>query len=217
MAALIRRSLIALAVVALLTACDKPAPPASSTASATVSAAAPAAAPAAFKGIDITGAEYARELALTDANGKARTLADFKGKVVVVFFGFTQCPDVCPTTMAELAAVKRELGADGERVVGIFVSVDPERDTPAVLKAYVEAFDPGFVALRGTPEQTKAVAKHFKVFYAKVPGKTEGSYTVDHTAGSFIFDTQGRVRLFTRYGSGAPALVHDLKILLAEK
>ena len=135
----------------------------------------------------------------------------------MVFFGYTQCPDVCPTTMAELAAVKRELGADGDRVVGIFVTVDPERDTPEVLKAYVAAFDPSFVGLRGTPEETKAVARHFKVFYGKVPGKTDGSYTVDHTAGSFIFDTHGRVRLFTRYGSGAPALVQDLKILLNEK
>jgi protein SCO1 len=194
-----RRFLIVAVCAGLLAACDKPA------------------APPSFKGVDITGAEYARELSLTDANGKARTLADFKGKVAVVFFGYTQCPDVCPTTMAELAAVKRELGADGERVVGVFVSVDPERDTADVLKAYVAAFDPGFVALRGTPDETQAAAKQFKVFYAKVPGKTEGSYTMDHTAGSFVFDTQGRVRLFTRYGSGAPALVHDLKILLAEK
>jgi protein SCO1 len=198
-ATLTRRFLIVAACAGLLSACDK------------------AAAPPSFKGVDITGAEYARELSLTDANGKARTLADFKGKVAVVFFGYTQCPDVCPTTMAELAAVKRELGADGDRVVGVFVSVDPERDTADVLKAYVGAFDPGFVALRGTPDETKAAAKQFKVFYAKVPGKTEGSYTMDHTAGSFVFDTQGRVRLFTRYGSGAPALVHDLKILLAEK
>jgi protein SCO1/2 len=204
-----RRNLIlaAAAVAAgLLAGCDKAGGPS-----------APAATPASFKGIDITGAEYARELSLPDANGKLRTLADFKGKVVVVFFGFTQCPDVCPSTMAELAAVKRELGPDGDRVVGIFVTVDPERDTPPILKAYVEAFDPSFVALRGTIEETKAAAKHFKIFYAKVPGKSEGSYSVDHTAGSFIFDPQGRVRLFTRYGTGAPALVHDLKILLAQK
>jgi protein SCO1 len=201
-----RRTLILAAAVAagLLVGCDKAGGPS-----------APAAA-GSFKGIDITGAEYARELSLPDANGKLRTLADFKGKVVVVFFGFTQCPDVCPSTMAELAAVKRELGPDGDRVVGIFVTVDPERDTPPILKAYVEAFDPSFVALRGTLEETKAVTKHFKVFYAKVPGKSEGSYSVDHTAGSFIFDAQGRVRLFTRYGTGAPALVHDLKILLAQ-
>ena len=170
-----------------------------------------------FKGVDITGAEYARSLALTDADGQPRTLADFKGKVVVVFFGYTQCPDVCPTTMAELAEVKRKLGADGARLQGIFVSVDPERDTAALLKAYVGNFGPDLIGLRGSLEQTQAAAKEFKVFYAKVPGKTASSYTVDHTAGSYVFDAQGRVRLFTRYGSGAQALTDDLKILLAEK
>jgi protein SCO1/2 len=175
-----------------------------------------AAAPkASFKGIDITGAEYARELNLTDADGKPRQLADFKGKVTVVFFGFTQCPDVCPTTLLELAQVKKALGAEGDRVQGIFVTVDPERDTAEVLKAYVGSFDAGFVALRGTPEETQAAAKNFKVFFAKVPGKTPTSYTIDHTAGSYIFDPQGRVRLFTRYGTGAEALTHDLKLLLA--
>jgi protein SCO1/2 len=175
-----------------------------------------AAAPkASFKGIDITGAEYARELNLTDADGKPRQLADFKGKVTVVFFGFTQCPDVCPTTLLELAQVKKALGADGDRVQGIFVTVDPERDTAEVLKAYVGSFDAGFVALRGTPEETQAAAKNFKVFYAKVAGKTPTSYSIDHTAGSYVFDPQGRVRLFTRYGTGAEALTHDLKLLLA--
>lgn len=169
-----------------------------------------------FKGIDITGADYARELALIDAEGKPRTLADFKGKVVVVFFGFTQCPDVCPTTLLELAAVKKALGAEGARVQGIFVTVDPERDTPQVLKAYVDNFGSDFVALRGDAEQTKAVAKHFKVFYAKVPSNTEGQYSMDHTAGSYVFDPSGRIRLFTRYGVGAEALTHDLKLLLAE-
>ncbi len=172
---------------------------------------------AAFKGIDLTGAAYARELKLPDQDGRERTLGDFKGKVLVVFFGFTQCPDVCPTTLAELAQVKKALGPDGERVQGIFVTVDPERDTPELLKAYLQSFDPSFVALRGSEEQTKAVAKEFKVFYSKVPGKTEGSYTIDHTAASFIFDTQGRVRVFSRYGSGAQALVDDIKLLLAEK
>ena len=167
-----------------------------------------------FKGIDITGAEYARELQLSDVDGKPRQLSDFKGKVTVVFFGYTQCPDVCPTTMIELAEVKKALGADGARVQGVFITVDPERDTAEVLKAYVGAFDAGFVALRGTLDETKVAAKNFKVFYAKVPGKTATSYTVDHTAGSYIFDAQGRVRLFTRYGSGAEALTHDLKLLL---
>ena len=168
-----------------------------------------------FKGIDITGAEYARTFELPDQNGKLRTLADFKGKVTVVFFGFTQCPDVCPSTLAELSQVKKQLGAAGQDVQGIFISVDPKRDTPALLKAYVESFDPGFVALRGTPEQTTATAKEFKVFFAQVPGKTEGSYSVDHTAGSYVFDRQGKVRLFVRYGSGAEALAADLKTLLA--
>ena len=171
----------------------------------------------AFKAVDITGADYAKALTLTDAaTGQARSLADFKGKVVVVFFGYTQCPDVCPTTMNELAEVKRSLGADGARVQGVFVTVDPERDTLALLKDYVANFGPDMTGLRGTPDETKATAKAFKVFYSKVPGKTDTSYTVDHTAGSYVFDTQGRVRLFTRYGSGAKALADDLKLLLAE-
>ncbi len=170
----------------------------------------------AFKAVDITGAEYARELSLTDPDGQRRTLADFKGKVTLVFFGYTQCPDVCPTTMAELAAVKHDLGKDGERVQGVFVSVDPERDTPEILKAYVGSFGPGFMALRGTAEETQAAARNFKVFYAKVPGRTEGTYTVDHTAGTYVFDALGRVRLFVRYGTGADALRHDLQLLLAE-
>ena len=170
----------------------------------------------AFKAVDITGAEYARSLSLTDPEGRRRTLADFKGKVVVVFFGYTQCPDVCPTTMGELAEVKRSLGADGARVVGLFVTIDPERDTADLLKGYVANFGPDIVGLRGTTEETQAAAKEFKVFYNKVPGKTDTSYTMDHTAGSYVFDAQCRVRLFTRYGSGAKALADDLKLLLAE-
>lgn len=172
--------------------------------------------PPSFKSIDITGADYARELKLTDADGRPRSLADFKGKVTVVFFGYTQCPDVCPTSLGEIAQAKKLLGAAGGDVQGVFVTVDPERDTPQVLKAYVGNFGPGFVALRGSEEETKAAAKQFKVFYAKQPGKTAESYTVDHTAGSYVFDRQGRVRLFTRYGSGAEALARDLERLLAE-
>ena len=171
---------------------------------------------AAFKAIDISGAQYARGFELSDADGKRRSLAEFKGKLTVVFFGFTQCPDVCPTTLLELAEVKKALGADGARLQGIFVTLDPERDTPEVLKAYMASFDPSFVALRGTADETLAVAKQFKVFFAKVPGKTEGSYTLDHTAGSFVFDAQGRVRLFTRHNAGAQALQHDLRLLLAK-
>ena len=171
---------------------------------------------ASFKSVDVTGAEYGRELALPDADGRPRTLADFKGKVSVVFFGYTHCPDVCPTTLSELAEVKRMLGPQGDRVQAVFVSVDPERDTPQILKAYMDNFGPGFIALRGTPEQTAAAAREFKVFYMKVPGKTEDSYTVDHTAGSYVIDTQGRLRLFARYGMPADALASDLKQLLAE-
>jgi len=171
-------------------------------------------APAGFKGIDITGAKYAQDFDLPDADGKRRTLADFKGKVTLVFFGFTHCPDVCPTTMIELAEVKKALGADGARVQGVFITVDPERDTPELLRAYVNNFDPSFVALRGSPEETAALAKQFKIFYAKVPGKTEGNYTIDHTAASFVFDPKGQIRLYSRYGSGAEALKSDLRLLL---
>jgi protein SCO1/2 len=168
----------------------------------------------AFKAVDITGADYAKDFSLPDVDGKVRTIADFKGKAVLVFFGFAQCPDVCPTTMAELAQVKKQLGAEGERIQGVFITVDPERDTPEVLKGYVRNFDPSFVALRGTPEQTLATAKAFKIFYEKVPGKTPGSYTVNHTAASYLFDPQGRVRLYVRYGSGPEALAADFKQLL---
>lgn len=197
-----RRLLLLLGAAAALSACDGQLPG--------------GAGKPAFKAVDITGAEYARSLALTDPDGQRRTLADFKGKVVLVFFGYTQCPDVCPTTMAELAEVKRSLGADGARVVGIFVTVDPERDTAELLKNYVANFGPDIVGLRGTPDEIKAAAKEFKVFFNKVPGKTDTSYTIDHTAGSYVFDAQGKVRLFTRYGSGAKALADDLKLLLAE-
>jgi protein SCO1/2 len=167
-----------------------------------------------FRAIDITGAEYARDFNLTDHNGQPRSIKDFAGKVVVVFFGFTQCPDVCPTALAELAEVKRALGKDGDKLQGIFVTVDPERDTPEVLKGYMTNFDPTFLALRGTPEQLAAMAKDYKVYYKKVDGKTPTSYTMDHSAGSFIYDTQGRIRLYTRYGSGAQALADDIRLLL---
>ena len=168
-----------------------------------------------FKAVDITGADYARDLPLTDHNGQARSLKDFAGKVVVVFFGFTQCPDVCPTSMQELAEVKKALGKDGERLQGIFVTVDPDRDTPEVLKAYMANFDPTFLALRGTPEQLAAVAKDFKIYYKKVEGKTPTSYSMDHSAGSYIYDPAGRLRIYSRYGSGAQALVEDVKALLS--
>jgi protein SCO1/2 len=169
-----------------------------------------------FKGVDVTGAEYARDLPLTDHNGQPRHLKDFAGKVVVVFFGFTQCPDVCPTSMQELAEVKRTLGADGERLQGIFVTVDPERDTAEVLKAYMANFDPTFLALRGNAQELAAVAKDFKIYYKKVDGKTPTSYTMDHSAGSYVYDTAGRLRVYHRYGSGAAALAADVATLLKE-
>jgi len=167
-----------------------------------------------FHATDITGADFGRHLQLPDQNGRVRTLDDFKGKVTLLFFGYTQCPDVCPTTLAELAQAKKDLGAEGDRIQGVFVTVDPERDTPEVLKGYVSSFDPSFVALRGSPEQTAAAAKEFKVFYAKVDGKTPGSYTMDHTAASYVLDAKGRLRLFVRYGSPAKDLEADLKTLL---
>ena len=170
-----------------------------------------------FKSIDITGADYARDFKLADHHGQVRSMADFKGKVVVVFFGFTQCPDVCPTAMAELAQVKLQLGADGQRLQAIMVSLDPERDTPEVLKAYMTNFDPGFLALRPTLELLPQLAKDFKIFYKKNEGKTPSSYTLDHSAGSYVFDPQGRVRLYTRQGVGVSAMTADLKLLLAGK
>jgi protein SCO1/2 len=167
-----------------------------------------------FTAIDITGADYAKDFSLPDHNGKVRTLKDFQGKVVMMFFGYTQCPDVCPTSMSEMAEIKKLLGPDGDRFQGLFVSVDPERDKPEMLKAYMENFDPGFLALVTTPEKTAAVAKEYKVYYKKVDGPTETSYTVDHTAGSYVYDTQGKLRLFTRYGTKPELTVADLRILL---
>ncbi len=170
----------------------------------------------AFHSTDISGVDFARKLELPDADGRMRTLADWKGKAVVVFFGYTQCPDFCPTTMAQLAAIKKSLGADGERVEVVFITVDPERDTPAVMKAYVANFGSGVVGLRGSLEQTAAVAKEFKAFYAKAAGTTPGSYSMDHSAASYVFDPQGRVRLYVQYGADPKALAADLKQLLAE-
>ncbi len=167
-----------------------------------------------FNAVDITGADYAKGFTLSDADGKQRTLADFKGKVVVMFFGYAQCPDVCPTTMSEMAQVKQQLGRDGDKLQVLFVTVDPERDTPPVMKAYMGAFDPGFVALIPTPEQLPALAKDYKVYYKKVEGKTPTSYSMDHSAASFVYDTEGRLRLYARYGAGVPAMVSDLKALL---
>ncbi len=170
----------------------------------------------AFAAIDVTGADYAKDFSLTDHNGQARSIKDFQGKVVVMFFGYTQCPDVCPTSMAEIAEVRKQLGKDGEKVQALFVTVDPERDTPEVLKGYMGNFDPTFLALYATPDKLAATAKDFKVYYKKVEGKTPTSYTMDHSAGSYIYDTKGALRLYTRYGTGVQPLVSDIKLLLKE-
>lgn len=167
-----------------------------------------------FKSIDLTGADYAKGFSLADHNGQPRTLKDFAGKIVVVFFGFTQCPDVCPTSMAELAQVKQQLGKDGDRLQGIFITVDPERDTPELLKAYMANFDPSFLALRPTLAQLPQVGKDFKIYYKKVPGTSVGNYTLDHSAGSYVYDAKGQLRLYSRYGAGPEALASDIALLL---
>ncbi len=169
----------------------------------------------AFQLTDITGAKFAREFRLTDHNGRPRTLADFKGKVVAVFFGYTYCPDVCPLTMAELASVMKALGPAADKVQVLFITVDPERDTPAVLSRYVPAFDPRFLGLYGDADATARTAKEFKALYQKQP-EPGGGYSVDHSAGTYIYDTAGRVRLFASYGQGAPLILHDIRLLLQE-
>jgi protein SCO1/2 len=170
-----------------------------------------------FKATDVTGADFGKSFALTDTTGKATGLQDFKGKVVVVFFGFTHCPDICPGTLSELALVKQKLGADGDKLQVVFVTLDPERDTPEVLGQYVPAFDASFVALSGDAEAIARTAREFKVFYQKVPGTTPDNYTLDHTAAAFVFDPTGRLRLFAGPGQGPDALVHDIRLLLQEK
>ena len=168
-----------------------------------------------FANTDITGLDYAKGFALTDHNGKPRTLADFKGKVVVVFFGYTQCPDVCPTTLSELAGIKKTLGSEAERLQVIFITLDPQRDTPELMAGFVPAFDSSFLGLWGEQAVIDKVAKDFKVFAQKVPSKDSKSYTIDHTAGSYVFDDQGRIRLFVRHGQGGDGLQKDLQRLLA--
>ncbi|AMO22784.1 SCO family protein [Ramlibacter solisilvae] len=169
-----------------------------------------------FSGIDLSGADYAKDFQMPDQNGQMRSLKDFRGKLVAIFFGYTQCPDVCPTTLTEMVEAKRLLGPDGDKLQVIFVTVDPERDTQELLKAYMANFDPGFIALRGSPEQLAAMAKDFKVYYKKVDGKTPTSYTMDHSAASYVYDAEGRLRLYTRYGSGAQPLASDMKLLLKQ-
>lgn len=170
---------------------------------------------ATFNGIDITGAGYGRKFSLPDANGVTRTLADFKGKIVMVFFGFTQCPDVCPTALGRAIEVRRLLGPDADKVQVILVTVDPDRDTPELLRNYLKAFDPSFIALRGEAQSLAETAKEFKVFYQKVP-TSKSSYTMDHTAATYVFDPKGRLRLTLRHDQSAQDVAADLKILLRE-
>lgn len=171
--------------------------------------------PPAFQGTDITGAAWGRDFRLTDHTGKTRTLADFRGKVVVLFFGYTHCPDVCPTTLGEMAQVMKQLGPDAQRVQVLFVTLDPARDTPALLAQYVPAFHPAFLGLYGDEATTRKTAADFKVFYQKQPGSSPDTYTLDHGANTYVFDPQGRLRLLFGFGSGAAPLVHDIRLLLA--
>jgi len=192
-----RSSLAALLGALLLAACDAGGPK--------------------FKSTDITGADYGTQLSLTDQSGRPRSLQDFRGKVVVLFFGYTHCPDVCPTTLAEMAQVMKKLGSEADRVQVLFVTVDPERDTPEVLSHYVPAFDPRFLGLYGDAEATRRAAKEFKVFYEVKKGATPGEYTVDHSAGSYVLDTKGRLRLFVGYGRvGVDDLASDIRSLLRQ-
>jgi len=167
-----------------------------------------------FRASDVTGTSFGKDFHLTDHNGKERSLADFRGKVVVLFFGYTHCPDVCPTTLSELAETMKRLGKDADRVQVLFATLDPERDTAALLAQYVPAFGPTFLGLRGDAEATARAAQEFKIFYQKQPGRTPDSYTMDHSAGSFLFDPQGRLRVYVGYGQGPDVFTHDIRELL---
>jgi protein SCO1/2 len=167
-----------------------------------------------FNGVDITGGDMGGELRLTGHDGKPRTVADFRGKVVVVIFGYTQCPDVCPTTLADMASAMRQLGSDARDVQVLFVTVDPKRDTPELLRQYVPAFNPGFLGLYGDAAAIARVTKDFHVYASERPGKTPGSYTVDHSAQLFVLDRNGKVRLLISPGISPAAMASDLKVLL---
>lgn len=173
--------------------------------------------PAQFGNADISAAGYATDFALTDHNGKPRTMADFRGKAVVIFFGYTQCPDVCPTTMTGMAEAMKLLGADAGKVQVLFVSVDPERDTPQLLAQYVPVFNPSFLGLYADAQTIARTAQDFRVFYKKQPGSTPTTYTVDHTAGSYVYDPQGRLRLYVKHGEKPEVIAKDLKLLVAGK
>jgi protein SCO1/2 len=167
-----------------------------------------------FNAIDLTGADYAQGFELVDPFGQRRQLSDFKGKVVVVFFGFTQCPDFCPTTLNEWVQVKKSLADKGDLLQPVFITLDPERDTPELLKAYMANFDPSFIALIPALDQLPALAKKYKIYYKKVETGSAGNYTMDHSAGTYVYDTSGRLRLYARYGLGPQALAQDIGKLL---
>jgi len=175
----------------------------------------PAPPPPSFLATDITGAAFARDFRLTDHNGQVRTLADFKGKAVAVFFGYIHCPDVCPTTLSDFAAALKLLGPLAERVQVIFVTVDPQRDTPDLLKQFVPAFNPEFLGMVADPETLKQLAKEYKVVYQKTSVKAADDYLIDHSAGTYVYDPQGNLRLHMSYGSSPDAIAQDLKTLLA--
>ena len=168
-----------------------------------------------FNATELAGIDWGKDFALTDHNGKPRRLTDFKGRVVVMFFGYTQCPDVCPVTMGNMRELMAKLGPDAERVQALFVTIDPERYTPQLLAQYVPAFHPSFLGLYGDAAVTAATAKEFRIFYHKQPGQTPSSYSVDHTAGSYVFDPQGRLRLYVRHGEASDRIAQDIKRLLA--
>lgn len=170
-----------------------------------------------FKGTDVTDADFGHHLELTDHNGVHRTLADFRGKLVVLFFGYTHCPDVCPTTLSDMnAAFKLMTPAETKQVQVLFITVDPERDTPTVLKEYVPYFNSSFLGLYGTPEETAAAAKEFHIHYSKHAEPGIMGYLVDHSAGSYVLDREGHLRLYQPYGQPPADIAHDLKLLLQE-
>jgi protein SCO1/2 len=169
-----------------------------------------------FEAIDVTGVPWGRDFALTDHHGRARTLKDFRGKVVTLFFGFTHCPDICPTTLATLGEAIKRLGAEAEQVQGLFVTVDSKRDTPEILAQYAPAFYPSFLGLYADEETTERTAKEFKVFYEAQPPNEHGSYSVVHSGQVYVFDRRGRLRLIIRSQATPESVAHDLRILLQE-
>jgi len=175
----------------------------------------PAPQPPSFQATDITGAAFGRDFRLTDHNGRERTLADFRGKVVAVFFGYVHCPDVCPTTLSDFSLALQQLGPEADRVQVIFVTVDPQRDTPELLKQFVPAFNPGFLGMVTDEASLRLLAKEYKVVYQKTSVKAADDYLIDHSAGTYVYDPKGNLRLLMPYGSSPEAIAKDLKTLLA--